>query len=150
MLTGFLGTILGHIGAGLVSAFGNSVLAPILNTVQNGQNANRDVAVSTLSAEVSANNDRAAIAPSFKGLIYLTAIPAIIHWAAIIADSLPYLPTFGAYWLPSYTAHTVGSWRVGALPPAYQTIEGTILVAFFVSSPLTTLAKAGAAALIKR
>ncbi|MET3409436.1 hypothetical protein [Methylobacterium sp. 1030] len=151
MLMTLLGTIFGHIGSGLVSAFGNSVLAPILNTVQNGQNANRDVAVSTLSAEVAANNARTIIAPSFKGLIYLTAIPAIIHWAAIIADSLPYLPTFGAYWLPAGLAeHSVGSWRVGALPPAYQTIEGTILVAFFVSSPLTTLAKAGAAALIKR
>ena len=150
MLIGFLGTILGHIGSGLVSAFGNSVLAPILATVQNGQNANRDVAVSTLSAEVAANNARAIIAPSFKALIYMTALPAIVHWAAIIADSLPWVPTFGAYWLPTLAEHTVGSWRVGALPPAYQTIEGTILVAFFVSSPLTTLAKAGAAALIKR
>jgi hypothetical protein len=61
-----LGTIFGHIGSGLVSAFGNSVLAPILNTVQNGQNANRDVAVQSLQADLGqpgARRDR----PSLQG-----------------------------------------------------------------------------------
>lgn len=135
---GFLGTLFGWIGSGLVSAFGNSVLQPILKTIQNGQDANRAVAQDTIQAEIAANNARAIIAPSFKPLIYLTALPAIAHWAAIMADSFP------------WPGHPVGSWGIGALPPAYQTIEGTILVAPFISSPLTTLAKAGAAALIKR
>ncbi|KAB7788072.1 hypothetical protein [Methylorubrum populi] len=139
---GFLGTIFGWLGSGLVAAFGNSVLQPILKTIQNGQDANRSVAENTIQAEIQANNAKALIAPSFKGLIYLTALPAIAHWAAVVADSMPWLPYFGA--------HVVGSWRVGALPPDYVTIETIILTAFFVSSPLTTLAKAGAAAMLKR
>ncbi|KTS10238.1 hypothetical protein SB2_06695 [Methylobacterium radiotolerans] len=140
-----IGTIFGHIGAGLVSAFGNSVLAPILNTVQNGQNANRDVAVSTLSAEVAANNARTIIAPSFKGLIYCIGLPAAAHFGAICLDSMPWrIPYLLDEW------HVVGSWKVAPLPGGYLAIEGTILTAFFISSPLTTLAKAGAAALIKR
>lgn len=138
----FLGTILGWIGSGLVTAFGASVLQPILKTIQNGQDANRAVAETTITAEIQANNAKALIAPSFKGLIYLTAFPAIIHWAAVVADSLPWLPYFGE--------HRVGAWGVGALPETYQTIQGVILTAFFISSPITTLAKAGAAAMLKR
>lgn len=150
---GFIGTILGWIGSGLVTAFGSSVLQPILKTIQNGQDANRDVAVNTIQAEIAANNARAIIAPSFKWLIYMTAFPAIIHWAAVVADSLPRALEFG--WSLGFpwigvVPHDVGSWRVGALPETYQTIQGVILTAFFISSPLTTLAKAGAAALIKR
>jgi len=137
-----LGTLLGHIGSGLVSAFGNSVLAPILNTVQNGQNANRDVAVQSLQAEIAANQVRAAIAPAFKGLIYCIGLPAAAHFGAICADSMP-------WWLPFYGWHEVGAWKVAGLPGDYQTIEATILTAFFVSSPLTTLARAGAARLLK-
>ena len=137
-LISLLGTLFGHIGSGLVSAFGNSVLTPIVNTIQNGQNAGRDVAVSTLSAEVAANNAKALIAPQFKGLIYLISLPAALHWGAIMADSFP------------WPGHVVGSWRIGALPDTYATIEGIVLTAPFISSPISTLAKAGAAALIKR
>ncbi|GJE83873.1 hypothetical protein [Methylorubrum thiocyanatum] len=40
-------------------------------------------------------------------------------------------------------------WPIEPLPPEYVPIEATILTAFFVSSPLSTLARAGAARLLK-
>ena len=138
----FIGTILGWFGSGLFKVFGTSVLQPILKTIENGQNANRDVAVSTLQAEIAANQARVAIAPAFKGLIYCIGLPAAAHFGAICLDSMP-------WWFPFYGEHAVNSWKVAALPGDYATIEATILTAFFVSSPLTTLARAGAARLLK-
>ncbi|MDE4910373.1 hypothetical protein PQI07_06610 [Methylobacterium sp. 092160098-2] len=141
-MLGILGTIFGWIGGGLIKVLGSNVIGPLVQTIQNGQNANRDVAVQTLQAEIAANQARVAIAPAFKGLIYCIGLPAAVHFGAICADSM-------LWWFPFYGWHLVGSWKVATLPGDYATIEATILTAFFVSSPLTTLARAGAARLLK-
>ena len=123
---------LGTVGSGLIKLFGNSVLGPILKTLENGQNAQRDVAVQAVQAEMAANQAKAAIAPAFKGLIYGIGIPPAVHFGAICLSK-----TFDL------------GWPIEPLPTDYVAIEATILTAFFVSSPLTTLARAGAARLLK-
>ena len=127
-----IGSLLGTVGSGLIKVFGNSVLGPILKSIENGQNAQRDVAVQVVQAEMAANQAKAAIAPAFKGLIYGIGIPPAIHFGAMCISA-----TFDL------------GWPVKDLPPAYVPIESVILTAFFVSSPLSTLAKAGAARLLK-
>ena len=127
-----IGSALGAVGSGLIKVFGNSVLQPILKGMENGQNTQRDVAVQVVQAEIVANQAKAAIAPAFKGLIYGIGIPPAVHFGAMCASA-----TFDL------------GWPVKDLPPAYVPIEATILTAFFVSSPLTTLARAGAARLLK-
>ncbi|MCJ2107836.1 hypothetical protein MKK70_21145 [Methylobacterium sp. E-041] len=127
-----IGKIAAFFGSGIIKVLGDSVLGPILKTMQNGQNAQKDVAVSVIQAEMAANQARAAIAPAFKALIYGIGIPPAIH--------------FGATCL----SHTFDlGWPITPLPTEYVPIEATILTAFFISSPLTTLARAGAARLLK-
>ncbi|SOR27119.1 conserved protein of unknown function [Methylorubrum extorquens] len=127
-----IGSALGAVGSGLIKVFGNSVLQPILKGMENGQNTQRDVAVQVVQAEMAANQAKAAIAPAFKGLIYGIGIPPAIHFGAACLTK-----TFDL------------GWNVQPLPPEYVPIEATILTAFFISSPLTTLARAGAARLLK-
>lgn len=127
-----IGKIAGLFGSGIIKVLGNSVLAPILKTLENGQNAQKDVAVSIVQAEMAANSAKAAIAPAFKGLIYGIGIPPAVHFGALCLSA-----TFDL------------GWPVKDLPATYVPIEATILTAFFVSSPLTTLARAGAARLLK-
>ena len=81
-----------------------------------------------VQAEIAANQAKAAI----KGLIYGIGIPLAIPFGAACLTK-----TFAL------------GWDVQPLPPEYVSIEATILTAFFVSSPLTTLSRAGAARLLK-
>ncbi|AWI90316.1 hypothetical protein C0214_19890 [Methylobacterium sp. DM1] len=127
-----IGSALGAVGSGLIKVFGNSVLQPILKGIESGQNAQRDVAVQVVQAEIAANRAKAAIAPAFKGLIYGIGIPPAVHVGAICLSK-----TFDL------------GWPIGPLPLDYVTIEATILTAFFVSSPLTTMARDGAACLLE-
>ena len=127
-----IGSALGAVGSGLIKVFGNSVLTPILKGMENGQNTQRDVAVQVVQAEIAVNQAKAAIAPAFKGLIYGIGIPPAVHFGAICLSK-----TFAL------------GWPIEPLPVEYVPIEATILTAFFISSPLTTLARAGAARLLK-
>ncbi|MGY2052428.1 hypothetical protein [Methylobacterium sp. JK268] len=127
-----VGRLAGFVGSGLIKTLGNSVIDPLVKTLQNGQNAQRDVAVQTLQAEASANAAKAAIAPAFKGLVYGIGIPPAVHFGAMCLTK-----TFAL------------GWPCEPLPAEYVGVECTILTAFFVSSPLTTLARAGAARLLK-
>lgn len=127
-----IGSLLGTVGSGLIKVFGNAVLQPILKVMENSQNTQRDVAVQVVQAEIAANQAKAAIAPAFKGLIYGIGIPPAVHFGAMCVSK-----TFDL------------NWNIEALPPDYVAIEATILTAFFVSSPLSTLARAGAARLLK-
>jgi hypothetical protein len=90
------------------------------------------VAEQVVRAEIAANQAKAAIAPAFKGLIYGIGIPPAVHFGAMCASK-----TFAL------------GWPIEPLPPEYVAIDATILTAFFVSSPLSTLARAGAARLLK-
>ena len=127
-----IGSLLGTVGSGLIKVFGNAVLQPILKGLENGQNTQRDVAVQVVQGEMAANQAKAAIAPAFKGLIYGIGIPPAVHFGAICLSK-----TFAL------------GWPIEPLPTEYVAIEATILTAFFVSSPLSTLARAGAARLLK-
>lgn len=127
-----LAWLISKITSGALSAFGNAILTPIMTHLTAKTDANRDVAVQAVQAEMAANAAKAAIAPAFKGLVYGIGIPPAIHFGAICLDSTFLL-----------------NWKVAALPPSYVAIEATILTAFFVSSPLTTLARAGAARMLK-
>lgn len=64
-----IGKLAGLFGSGIIRVLGDSVLGPILKTMQNGQSAQKHVAVATIQAEMAANQARAAIASAFKGLI---------------------------------------------------------------------------------
>ncbi|WP_298967776.1 hypothetical protein [uncultured Methylobacterium sp.] len=131
-LLDLVGKAFGLFGSGLIRVFGDSVLGPILKTLQNGQNAQRDVAVQVVQSEMAANQAKAAIAPAFKGLVYGIGIPPAVHFGAICLSA-----TFDL------------GWPIKPLPADYVAIEATILTAFFISSPLVTLARAGAARLLK-
>lgn len=117
---------------GLVSVFGDAVLKPFLQHLDATTAANKDTAIAVVQADIAANQAKAAIAPAFKGLIYGIGTPPAIHFGAMCLSA-----TFDL------------GWPVKDLPPAYVPIESIILTAFFVSSPLSTLAKAGAARLLK-
>lgn len=124
--------LISKITGGALSAFGNAVLTPILKHLDANTSAQKETAVAMVSAEVAANNAKAAIAPAFKGLIYAIGIPPAVHFGSLCLSA-----TFDL------------GWPVKDLPAAYVPIESVILTAFFVSSPLTTLARAGAARLLK-
>ncbi|ARO56302.1 hypothetical protein B2G69_20625 [Methylorubrum zatmanii] len=127
-----IGSARGAVGSGLIKVFGDSVLQPILKELENSQNAQCDVAVQVVQAEIAANQAKAAFVPAFKGLIYGIGIPPAVHFGAICLSK-----TFAL------------GWPIEPLPTEYLAIEATILTAFFVSSPLSTLARAGAARLLK-
>ncbi|OAH23890.1 hypothetical protein AX289_28885 [Methylorubrum populi] len=127
-----IGPALGAVGSGLIKVFGNSVLTSILNGMENGQNAQRDVVVQVVQTEIAANQAKAAIAPAFKGLICGIGIPLAVHFGAIYLSKIFAL-----------------GWPIEQLPTEYVPIEATILTACFISSPLTTLARAGAARALK-
>ncbi|CAO4179743.1 hypothetical protein EEDFHM_03579 [Methylorubrum populi] len=133
---GFLGAIFSGgwsvLLKGLVSVFGDAVLKPFLQHLDATTAANKDTAIAVIQADIAANQAKAAIAPAFKGLIYGIGTPPAIHFGAMCLSA-----TFDL------------GWPVKDLPPAYVPIESIILTAFFVSSPLSTLAKAGAARLLK-
>lgn len=133
---GFLGAIFSGgwsvLLKGLVSVFGDAVLKPFLQHLDATTAANKDTAIAVVQADIAANQAKAAIAPAFKGLIYGIGTPPAIHFGAMCLSA-----TFDL------------GWPVKDLPPAYVPIESIILTAFFVSSPLSTLAKAGAARLLK-
>lgn len=133
---GFLGAIFSGgwsaLLKGLVSVFGDAVLKPFLAHLDATTAANKDTAIAVVQAEIAANQAKAAIAPAFKGLIYGIGIPPAIHFGAICLSK-----TFAL------------GWPIEPLPAEYVPIETVILTAFFVSSPLSTLAKAGAARLLK-
>ncbi|GEP09790.1 hypothetical protein [Methylobacterium gnaphalii] len=120
------------IAKGILGVFGNSILQPILQHLDASTAANKDTAIAMVQAEIAANQAKAAIAPAFKGLVYGIGIPPAVH--------------FGA----TCISHTFAlGWPVTPLPAEYVPVESVILTAFFVSSPLTTLARAGAARLLK-
>ncbi len=133
---GFLGAIFSggwsFLLKGLVSVFGDAVLKPFLAHLDATTAANKDTAIAVVQAEMAANQAKAAIAPAFKGLIYGIGIPPAIHFGAICLSK-----TFAL------------GWPIEPLPAEYVPIEAVILTAFFVSSPLSTLARAGAARLLK-
>ncbi|CAO4162751.1 hypothetical protein [Methylorubrum populi] len=133
---GFLGAIFSGgwsvLLKGLVSVFGDAVLKPFLQHLDATTAANKDTAIAVIQADIAANQAKAAIAPAFKGLIYGIGTPPAIHFGAMCLSA-----TFDL------------GWPVKDLPPAYVPIESIILTAFFISSPLSTLAKAGAARLLK-
>lgn len=107
-------------------------MTSILNGMENGQNTQRDVAVQVVQAEIAANQAKAAIGPAFKGLICGIGIPPAVHFGAIYLSKIFAL-----------------GWPIEPLPTECLPIEATILTACFISSPLTTLPRAGAARLLK-
>ncbi|GLS44348.1 hypothetical protein [Methylobacterium brachythecii] len=120
------------IAKGILGVFGNSILQPILQHLDASTAANRDTAIAMVQAEIAANQAKAAIATSFKALVYGIGTPPAIHFGATCLN------------------HTFAlGWPVMPLPAEYVPVEQTILTALFISSPLTTLARAGAARLLK-
>lgn len=134
--------LISKVTGGLLSAFGNSILQPILTHLTAKADASRDIAVAQIgadqatnvalvSAEVEANKARVALMPQYVWIARLIMIGPAIHFAAICLSK-----TFDL------------GWPVAELPGSYAAIEGTILASPFVSSPLSMLARAKAHALV--
>lgn len=136
----FLATLFGK---GLLAVFGNAILAPILSHLDAKAAAQRDTDVARIgadrdrdlalvSAEMAANVQRAAMATEFKALVYLIALPFVLHAGAVMVDA-----TF-----------TLG-WPIARTPAPLDGYEGAILMSFFVLSPAASLAKAASARLVR-
>lgn len=119
-----MGVLLSLLGSGLVKLFGSGLLVPILAHLDRRDEADLDRAKAVLAAEIEANRQRAAAATEFKPLVYLTALPFVIHAGAVMLDS-----TF------------VFGWRIPKAPAPFDRYEAQILLSFFVLSPVASLAK---------
>ncbi len=116
-------------------AFG-AILKPVLSWLQNKDNAARDIklaeigldkerSIALVNAEIQNNQTKAHLAPEFKILIYIIALPYAIHSGAIMLDS-----TF------KFCS------CIPKAPSPYDVYEGQILLSFFVASSVGVLAKA--------
>lgn len=133
--------ILNLLGSGILKVFGNSILIPILDRLNKKSDtdlekvkvavgAERDVMLAQIQANIAAYETRAQLLvaqwgrPEIRILILVIAIPAAVHFGAVMLDSVP---LFG---------HVVGSWKIPKLPTPYDTYEWIILQSFFVLAPV--------------
>lgn len=142
------------IGGALVKTLGNAILRPVFDYLNRKSDAEveklrtvvgaeRDVLIAQLQANVMAQETRAQLLmaqwgrPEIRFIIMLIAIPASLHWGAIMLDSMPfYIPFFMS------EAHIVGSWKVSELPQPYDGYQWLILQSFFVLAPVQVAAGA--------
>lgn len=79
-----------------------------------------------------------------KLIILVAGIPAAMHFAAVMLDSLafPILWYGVSGWgipYPVLTTHAIGSWAVPKLPSPYDTYQWAIVQSFFIVMPVQTL-----------
>ncbi len=129
---------------GLILNFlGSSLLKPVLSYLQQKDSSARDIklaeigsdkdqAIALVQAEVAANKERAAVSHDFKPLVYMTALPYVLHSGAVMLDS-----TFSF------------GWNIPAAPGPFSNYESQILLSLFVLSPVGLLSKAVATKLTR-
>jgi len=74
-----------------------------------------------------------------KLIILMAGVPASMHFAAVMLDSLPFpIVALGSYYMPYIATHAVGSWGIPKLPSPYDTYQWAIVQSFFLVMPVQT------------
>jgi hypothetical protein len=146
-----MGWLANLVGSGIVSAFGNAILTPVLNHLgkksdnelegfKSGNAA--DIAQSKALLEAHLENNRMKAAQNAwwgARMIVLTAgWPAALQMAAVFLDSMPFY------------SHAVGQWGIPKPPAPYDVYQQTIVLSFFLVVPVATITNAAAAWLTRR
>lgn len=106
---------------------------------QAGVAADTQVALARLNAEIKARKVQAQILEADRGwrvtawIRPLLVYPCVIHFGAIVIDSIP-------FWTP-LGAHQTGSWQIAKLPAPYDLYEQAIILSFFVARPFEKAAR---------
>lgn len=138
----------------LIAWFGGDVFGKIVDTVANyfrqkasddlarfqtGVAADTQVALARLNAEIEARKVQAQILAADRGwrvtawIRPLLVYPCVLHFGAIVVDSIPFWTPFGA--------HPTGSWQVAKLPAPYDLYEQAIILSFFIARPFEKAAR---------
>lgn len=106
-----------------------------------GANVDLEAYKAHMNAQIEINRMRLAQQSWWgaKLIILMAGVPASMHMASIFLDTIPF-PTlsFGAWYVPEFVAHQIGSWRVPKLPPPYDAYESQIVLSFFLVMPAMT------------
>jgi hypothetical protein len=106
---------------------------------QTGVSADTQIAVARINAEIEARKVQAQVLAADRGwrvtawIRPLLVYPCVIHFGAIVIDSIP-------FWTP-LGAHVTGSWQVAKLPAPYDLYEQAIILSFFIARPFEKAAR---------
>jgi hypothetical protein len=133
--------ILNFLGSGILKAFGNSILVPVLNAVRHAQDADlektkaavgadKEVALRLLEGQIETNRAKVQMAQVYMGwwvtrwLVVGFAAPCMVHFAAIMLDS-------------TFTFCSC----IPKVPPPYDGYERDIILSFFILKPVDSAVK---------
>jgi hypothetical protein len=138
-LLGFFGgDIFGRIVES-VAAYFRQKASDDLARFQTGVAADTQIAMAHLNAEIEARKVQAQILAADRGwgvtawIRPLLVYPCVIHFGAIVIDSIPFWTPFGA--------HVTGSWQIAKLPAPYDLYEQAIILSFFIARPFEKAAR---------
>jgi hypothetical protein len=101
----------------------------------------RTGAISTVAGEglkaISHADDLNAKRPWFEPIMLMAAVILFfftVHTAFVCLDSIPWHMTLGAWFMPTWKPHIVGSWNVPALPGMFAQTEHAVLQSLFVGA----------------
>jgi hypothetical protein len=138
-LFGFLGgDIFGKIVDGVARYFERKANDD-LSRFQTGVASDTKIAMARLNAEIEARKVQAQILAADRGwrvtawIRPLLVYPCVVHFGAIVIDSIPFWTPFGT--------HAVGSWEIAKLPAPYDMYEQAIILSFFIARPFEKAAR---------
>jgi hypothetical protein len=106
---------------------------------QTGVAADTLIALAQLNAEIEARKVQAQILAADRGwrvtawIRPLLVYPCVVHFGAIVIDSMPFWTPFGT--------HITGSWQIAKLPAPYDLYEQAIILSFFIARPFEKAAR---------
>jgi hypothetical protein len=106
---------------------------------QTGVAADTQIALAQLNAEIEARKVQAQILAADRGwrvtawIRPLLVYPCVVHFGAIVIDSMPFWTPFGT--------HITGSWQIAKLPAPYDLYEQAIILSFFIARPFEKAAR---------
>jgi hypothetical protein len=134
----FGGDIFGKIVDG-VAAYFRQKANDDLARFQTGVGADTQIALARLNAEIEARKVQAQILAADRGwrvtawIRPLLVYPCVIHFGAIVIDSIPFWTPFGV--------HETGAWQIAKLPAPYDLYEQAIILSFFIARPFEKAAR---------
>lgn len=145
-MAGLLFKLLGWFGGDVFGKIVESVAGYLrqkanddLARFQTGVAADTQIALAQVNAEIEARKAQAQILAADRGwrvtawIRPLLVYPCILHFAAIVLDSIP-------FWTP-VGAHVAGAWQIAKLPAPYDLYEQAIILSFFVARPFEKAAR---------
>lgn len=106
---------------------------------QAGVAADTQIALARINAEIETRKVQARVLEADRGwrvtawIRPLLVYPCILHFGAIVLDSVPFWTPFGS--------HVTGAWQVAKLPAPYDLYEQAIILSFFIARPFEKAAR---------